>query len=425
MRLGAALVLAAASSTYAIANADCPQPNLSPLTRFPAQSGAIQMVSDPVIGANDDGRLEVFALGSDGSLWHAWQLPEDFHKWSDWFSFGHPANVLFQPIAGQSPGPQIAVAEDHNRHLQVFVANGDLWQIGQVVTNGGWGGWQRIAQTNATAPQPAGARWPVYSINTVWATDNADGRIELFLNDRTASIAGSLTHKWQLGDFSSWSPNADPFGWPVTGNVTAQNPLALAQDARGRIVVATAGPGGAYVRRQADANSGWADWEQLGRPAGGGPSPIVSVDRNADGRLELVTSAGGTVWHTWQADASTWSGQWAIFSPVGYVVERDVKVIRTPLLTSNSVTSCLNVVNLFSAGGHEPDSEGPDQPVTFSLLALYQMKPSGSWNTWHTPPTPAPPGFTTSGRIAVARGRDGRLEIMTLGQGFMYHATQQ
>jgi hypothetical protein len=42
------------------------------------------------IGVNRDQRLEAFALGQDGNLWHNWQVaPGD--GWSGWFSLGQPA----------------------------------------------------------------------------------------------------------------------------------------------------------------------------------------------------------------------------------------------------------------------------------------------------------------------------------------------
>jgi hypothetical protein len=38
---------------------------------------------------NKDGRLEVFLVKQDGSVWHRWQTQPN-GKWSDWASFGKP-----------------------------------------------------------------------------------------------------------------------------------------------------------------------------------------------------------------------------------------------------------------------------------------------------------------------------------------------
>jgi hypothetical protein len=44
-----------------------------------------------VCGRNEDGRLEVFARGTDNALWHIWQTAPN-NGWSSWASLG---GVLF------------------------------------------------------------------------------------------------------------------------------------------------------------------------------------------------------------------------------------------------------------------------------------------------------------------------------------------
>ena len=46
------------------------------------------IVSDPSLADNSDGRLEVFALGLDGALWHIWQDAAHAGPWSAWASLG-------------------------------------------------------------------------------------------------------------------------------------------------------------------------------------------------------------------------------------------------------------------------------------------------------------------------------------------------
>jgi hypothetical protein len=41
------------------------------------------------LGRSGDGRLELFAVGRDGSLWHKWQTRAS-NGWSAWTSHGHP-----------------------------------------------------------------------------------------------------------------------------------------------------------------------------------------------------------------------------------------------------------------------------------------------------------------------------------------------
>jgi hypothetical protein len=55
---------------------------------------------------NFENRLEVIALGDDGALWHAWQVDE-FPFWSDWESLGHPPcrnSCRRSPGGGNQPG---------------------------------------------------------------------------------------------------------------------------------------------------------------------------------------------------------------------------------------------------------------------------------------------------------------------------------
>ena len=41
----------------------------------------------PICGRNADGRLEVFARGTDNALWHIWQTAPN-NGWSGWASLG-------------------------------------------------------------------------------------------------------------------------------------------------------------------------------------------------------------------------------------------------------------------------------------------------------------------------------------------------
>jgi hypothetical protein len=96
----------------------------------------------PSVGVNSDGRLEVFATGSDGALWHIWQLPVPplplpfFPRgaWSNWASLGTPPNVA----SVEHPS---SVATNADGRLEVFVmgSDGALWHAWQEVAGGAWG----------------------------------------------------------------------------------------------------------------------------------------------------------------------------------------------------------------------------------------------------------------------------------------------
>ena len=44
----------------------------------------------PGLGRNGDGRLELFAVGADGNLWHSWQTAASSDTWSEWASLQQP-----------------------------------------------------------------------------------------------------------------------------------------------------------------------------------------------------------------------------------------------------------------------------------------------------------------------------------------------
>ena len=46
-----------------------------------------EITSSPVVTSDADGRLEVFARGTDNALWHMWQTAPN-NGWSSWASLG-------------------------------------------------------------------------------------------------------------------------------------------------------------------------------------------------------------------------------------------------------------------------------------------------------------------------------------------------
>ena len=77
------------------------------------------------------GRLELFALGSDRSLWCNWQLTPN-GSWNGW--------VPFSP--GRTWRGSPAVAANQDGRLEVFVEGDDrqIWHAWQSAPNGAWTG---------------------------------------------------------------------------------------------------------------------------------------------------------------------------------------------------------------------------------------------------------------------------------------------
>lgn len=74
----------------------------------------MRLVGQPAAAARDADRIDVFAAGDDGKLWHRWW---DGSRWVPW-----------QEVAG-APGGATAVSADWvGARLDVYVrADGELW----------------------------------------------------------------------------------------------------------------------------------------------------------------------------------------------------------------------------------------------------------------------------------------------------------
>lgn len=205
------------------------------------------------IGKNADGRLEVFVIGSDGALWHNWQTAPEQGPWFNWFSSGRPSasigNAQFPP----------SLAQNVDGRLEAFTVgtDGALWHIYQVAPNGIWSGWAPLgtppnvhAVTVPIVGQNADGRLEVFTIGSdgalwhIWQTrpgqgpwsnwfssgrpaasvsntspalavsQNLDGRLEVF----TVGSDGALWHLWQSRPNGTWSTWAS-LGFPTGASI--------------------------------------------------------------------------------------------------------------------------------------------------------------------------------------------------------------
>src|SRR5207249_562426 len=88
----------------------------------------------PVASPSQDGRVEVFAVGVNGALWHIWQTAVN-GAWSNWVSHGTPPGGALQGTAA------MAASQDGRLELFVVAADGALWHIWQTAVNRGWSDW--------------------------------------------------------------------------------------------------------------------------------------------------------------------------------------------------------------------------------------------------------------------------------------------
>lgn len=236
-------------------------------------SGIAQtFTGQPSVAVNADGRLEVFATGTDSALWHNWQTSPG-GSWSGWNSLG--GGVLGSPTA--------TINADGRLDVFVLSVSNNVWHIYQTSPGGGWSGWILIGGSISTPPTVA---------------LNADGRLEIFA--RGTDCAG--WHAWQEipgNDFTAWAS----FGGCIDGSPS------VAQNADGRLeIFALGGGNAAYHLWQAIPGGQWGQWSELGGSIAS--TPTVAINDN--GTLEVFAQGtDGAAWHIWQlAPNSAW-GNWA------------------------------------------------------------------------------------------------------------------
>jgi acylphosphatase len=270
------------------------------------------------VAVNADGRLEVFATGTDNALWHIWQTAPN-NGWSSWASLG---GVLTSSRA---------VGRNADGRLEVFVRGTDdaLWHKWQLTPGGAWSGWTSLGGVITSDP---------------FVSRNLDGRLEIFARGTDKA----LWHIWQMSPNNGWS------GWASLGGIITSNPV-VAQNNDGRLEVFARGADNAVWHIwQTVPNNGWSGWASLG----GVITSIPSVVRNADGRLEVFARGlDNALWHIWQtAPNNGWSG-WA---SLGGIITSDPAASRN------------------ADGRLEVFARGLDN----ALWHIWQTAPNNRWSGW-------------------------------------------
>lgn len=232
--------------------------------------------------------MEVFAVGTNGFIYHKWQTSPGGGAWSDWSMFD---GNTFLSGAG--------VAKNADGRLELFgvsSVNHGMWHTWQVTPGGAW----NQTSTSESWWYPLGGSF----LTGVGAATNPDGRLEVF----GIGSDNEMFHAYQStaggGSWSSWD---DLGGWFYAG-------VGVGTNADGSLEVFGLGggyamfhvwqttPGGAWSRN----GSGDTNWSSLAGGFIGG----AGVATNQDGRLEAFgIGFGGATYHDWQTTAGGgWSG---------------------------------------------------------------------------------------------------------------------
>src|ERR1700731_2829925 len=337
--------------------------------------------NQPATGSAADGRIEIFARGTDNHVWHLYQT-EPNGDWSNWEDLS-----TYRPLPGGPPltaSNQPATGSAADGRIEIFARGTDnhVWRLYQTEPNGDWSGWQDLT---VYRPLPGGALLKVADQPT--AVSAADGRIEIFV----AGLDGHVWHLYQTapnGDWSDWE-DLSAYRPMRSGNlVTIAGHLAAATAADGRIEIFARGTDNhVWHLYQTEPNGDWSNWEDLStyRPLPGG-TPLTASNQPAAGsaadeRIEIF--ARGTDNHVWRLYQTEPNGDWSgwqdltVYRPVpGGAL---LKVADQP----TAVSAADGRIEIFVAGldGH--------------VWHLYQTAPNGDWSDWEDLSTYRPgfPGF--------------------------------
>ena len=133
----------------------------------------------PAVAANADGRLEVFVRSDTGALWHTWQWCGGGCGWSGWW----PADNLWPGAAQTEPG----LGLNADGRLEVFTGIGDvLHHSWQECPGCGWSPWVPVDGSPSVVSQPPQMTATVVTPSIAVAR-NLDGRLEVFFE----SVSGT------------------------------------------------------------------------------------------------------------------------------------------------------------------------------------------------------------------------------------------
>lgn len=249
----------------------------------------------PTVGRNDNGQLEVFKIGDNGTLYHRWQKPSN-GAWAAW-----------SPLGG-SLSPGFAIVNDLKGEMEIFGVDRESRNLE----------WTRQLATNSLDWSPWSDLGGVLD-STVAAARNRDGRIVVFVVDAATERVKYLE---QTADETGWSPWADLGGAVRSGLAVGKN-----RDGRLELFGIAAGSGALVHCWQLQANStNWSGWASLG----GAIRPGYVVARNLDGIVDVfgINRTNGSINRISQmgtGDSLHWT-QWKNF---GSNVEPGLAIARS------------------------------------------------------------------------------------------------
>jgi hypothetical protein len=273
------------------------------------------LVSNPAVASDQDGRLTVFAVARTGAIVHAWQQPGSPGGWA-WgggAGGGSPGKVTGDPAAALEPDGSVGVF--------ITGQNGAVQTTAQQAPdeNSAWTAWTSIGGSCAGTPVP-------YS---------ASGALEIFCVTTGGALAEAADGP------GGWQP------WQLIAGLTGLTGVpAVAPDGPGQTAV-LAGSGAGVIGEAWQSRPG-GSWMAVQGPRGvvsGQVSPAVSAwpgggiavfSELPDGQLGYSAQpvAGPVPWSPWTALGSTVVGVPAVWlnasgAPAAAALNSGLRLVTT------------------------------------------------------------------------------------------------
>lgn len=243
--------------------------------------------------SNVDGRLEVFGISEDKTLWNCWQERPN-GRWHDWYELGGNRRII----------DSISSARNKDGKLEVFALGEDLdlYHMRQQEAGSYWNNWESM-----------GGKFSSGAI----VGYNADGRLEIFLR----GMEGEILANWQ--DPAGTHPTGW-WGWRSHGENFSAMPKVIRNC--DRLEIFTVNPfTGVLHRKWQDPKEqlGWTDWQEVRSNS----ETAVGLGMNTDNKIQMyifnVNRERKTVfsWHE-DHDQDKWSGWHYLGEGVPYNLNR-------------------------------------------------------------------------------------------------------
>lgn len=301
---------------------------------------AVGLASDPATISTANGRIDVFARGSDDALWH---IVFANNQWSAWESRG-----------GQLASGPAVVSAGADR-VDVFARSAANQLLHLISNNGQWSQWQTVGT------------FPPYPLLTSdpSAVSFAPGRIEVFYRGPDGAL-WTIRFDGLWRQAQSLGNQLAPGSGPAVASLLA-TPQNVFNPPAQRLNVFIRGADNALHRRLRDDN-GWHGWQSLGGALTADPSAVSRGGTNT--RIDVFFRGTDNALYHRRFDGYTW---------------------HNPQALGGQLTGGPDASGWGPAGG--PDLlnvfvRGTDNALHYRTFNGYQWL---DWQTVGSPPDPVPP----------------------------------